>query len=69
VCNPIVFPDWVHERYRLKGIESSRSGGEEIVLVFDISVYSRIRPAKLPVYQVSNLQLSLKDIRKDSEGE
>ena len=52
--------NWLDDRH------PSGSNGR---FVFDISVYSRISPAKLPVYRVSNLQLSLKDIKKDSEDE
>ncbi len=53
--------DWLDDRH-----PSGKNGR----FVFDISVYSSLGDAKLPVYRVSNLQLSLKDIKKDPvEGE
>ena len=50
-------------------LDDRHPSGKNGRFVFDISVYSSIGPAKLPVYRPSDLQLSLKDIKKDSEGE
>ena len=50
-------------------LDDRHPSGKKGRFVFDVSVYSRISPAKLPVYHLSDLQLSLKDIKKDSEGE
>ena len=56
VCDPIVFPDWVYERYRLKGIESSRSCGEEMAFEgFDeVWIYNVLQHVKDPARVIEN---------------
>jgi hypothetical protein len=49
---------WLEERY---------PSGKNSRFVFDISVYSNIGAAKLPVYRVSDLQLKLADIKDPVE--
>jgi hypothetical protein len=49
-------------------LDERNPSGKNARFVFDISVYSSIGEAKLPVYRASNLQLSLKDIKEDSQG-
>ena len=46
-------------------LEKRRPSGKDPRFIFDISLYSSIGTAKLPVYRVSNLQLRLDDIKED----
>ena len=49
-------------------LEKRHPSGKDARFVFDISVYSNIGAAKLPVYRVSDLQLKLADIKDPVDG-
>ena len=46
-------------------LDDRHPSGKNGRFVFDISVYSSLGTAKLPVYRVSNLQLRLEDIKPE----